>query len=445
MNNNSINNNACNKNPEDTLIRELYRLLQSAAIFSSTESIAADKRPAKCDLTGALDAVRQMAEQNRSLQQQVDSLTASLHQNNRELALLHRINDRIKTARKPEIALTDLAEDLRDAIAAESLLLLSCQEDTPGSDIRTLAQAGGRSLQPSTLQLIWDRTTEHIQSSGEFLTDSDMPDRTWPESIRCLVSVPMGRHPARQALLVAINKIPNAAFDASDTKVLRSAASQMAVFLTNFHLYDELQELLLGALRALTSSIDAKDAYTRGHSERVARISYHLADWLGLDERQTNTVHLTGLLHDVGKIGVSEQVLTKPGRLEDDEFDQIKKHPRIGANILKGIKQMATVAQGVLTHHERFDGGGYPDGITGKAIPPAGRIVMLADSFDAMISDRVYRKAMPLLAAVAEIRRFAGTQFDPDVADAFLSRHPADLLDELNAINTQLQPPPLSS
>jgi putative two-component system response regulator len=130
---------------------------------------------------------------------------------------------------------------------------------------------------------------------------------------------------------------------------------------------------------------------------------------------------MAGLLHDVGKIGVPEQVLQKAGKLTDEEFEQIKKHPQIGAKILQDIKQLADIVPGVLYHHERFDGKGYPSGLAGKNIPLIGRIICLADCFDAMTTSRTYRAGRPTEAALAEIQRCAGTQFDPELTEVLLT------------------------
>jgi putative nucleotidyltransferase with HDIG domain len=166
--------------------------------------------------------------------------------------------------------------------------------------------------------------------------------------------------------------------------------------------------------------VDAKDAYTCGHSERVAMLSRLLAERAGLAEPAIERVYMGGLLHDVGKIGVPESVLQKTGRLTPEEFEQMKKHPEIGARILTDIKQIRDIIPGVLRHHERYDGRGYPGGLAGEDIPLMGRIICLADGFDAMTSNRTYRRALPLEVALMEIRRCSGTQFDPRLAQAFL-------------------------
>jgi len=177
-------------------------------------------------------------------------------------------------------------------------------------------------------------------------------------------------------------------------------------------------------LKALTSSIDAKDPYTRGHSERVAFISRWIAERLAeqglLEDKQIHKIYLSGLLHDIGKMGISETVLRKNGKLTDEEYDHIKTHPTVGAGILSGIKQMREIVPAVLCHHERMDGRGYPNGMTEENIPLIGKIVGLADSFDAMTSKRVYRDALTVEQTLAEIEKCIGSQFDEEVARVFL-------------------------
>src|SRR5262249_50759563 len=157
-----------------------------------------------------------------------------------------------------------------------------------------------------------------------------------------------------------------------------------------------------------TASIDAKDRYTRGHSERVGLMASKMAEVLGLDKKLVEQYRIAGLVHDVGKIGVPEAVLTKPGRLTDEEFEQIKLHPRIGHNILKDIPSLEPVLPGVLWHHERWDGRGYPDKIAGEQIPLIARVLALADTFDAMSSNRSYRPALPRPRVLEEIRKCGG-------------------------------------
>ncbi|OAT85916.1 HD-GYP domain-containing protein [Desulfotomaculum copahuensis] len=172
---------------------------------------------------------------------------------------------------------------------------------------------------------------------------------------------------------------------------------------------------------AFAEAIGARDLYTMGHSEKVAEYARLIADQLGLDDSEVDRAYLCGIVHDVGKIGVPEDILNKPGPLSPDEFAQITHHPDMGATILSHISWLEDVVPVIMAHHERYDGKGYPRGLQGEEIPLLSRILAVADAFDAMTSDRSYRKALPLKTALDELRRGAGCQFDPRVVDAFLS------------------------
>ena len=205
-----------------------------------------------------------------------------------------------------------------------------------------------------------------------------------------------------------------------ELKMIEAAAGYVSILIENTGLYEDQHAMFLGTVRALTASIDAKDPYTCGHSERVANLAAQLARAHGLPETIVERVRIAGLVHDIGKIGVPEEVLRKPGRLTDEEFEMMKAHPAIGHHILQDIPQLDDVLPGVLHHHERFDGRGYPQKIAGESIPLMARIIALADSFDAMSSNRTYRAAMSRERVLTEIRQCAGSQFDPDLAEIFV-------------------------
>lgn len=180
------------------------------------------------------------------------------------------------------------------------------------------------------------------------------------------------------------------------------------------------QELTMETLQSLALVIDAKDHYTKGHSTRVATYARALALYCGLGRMDAEKIYLAGLIHDVGKVGISELIIAKPGRLTDDEYYIIQNHTVIGGDILKGIKKFKVFEEVARYHHERFDGDGYPSGLKGSDIPFEARIVSICDAYDAMVSDRSYRKALPTAKALDEIRRGSGSQFDPLIADKFL-------------------------
>jgi putative nucleotidyltransferase with HDIG domain len=197
----------------------------------------------------------------------------------------------------------------------------------------------------------------------------------------------------------------------------------VAVAIENAKLYKDLRELFLGTVASLAEVIDAKSPYTHGHSIRVSNYAKEIANEMGLIKEEQETIELAGLLHDVGKIGVSEEIINKPGRLTDEEYGEMKKHPSIGADIIEKVKALKSIIPGVRHHQERYDGRGYPDGIKGNEIPLIARILAVADTFDAMTSDRPYRKRFEDEFALSEINKCAGTQFDPIIADAFLKAY----------------------
>ena len=182
----------------------------------------------------------------------------------------------------------------------------------------------------------------------------------------------------------------------------------------------------MNMIRALVRTIDAKDRYTNGHSIRVAEYALRIAKELGKSEEEQQIIYYAGLLHDVGKTRVPEDIINKPGKLTDEEFEQIKIHPVTGYHILKDIYEDKTIALGVKFHHERYDGKGYPSGLTGENIPEIARIIGVADTYDAMASNRSYRSALPQEKVREEIEKGKGTQFDPQIADIMLQMIDSD-------------------
>jgi HD-GYP domain-containing protein (c-di-GMP phosphodiesterase class II) len=179
--------------------------------------------------------------------------------------------------------------------------------------------------------------------------------------------------------------------------------------------------LFLNSVRMLAAAIDAKDPYTRGHSERVSRFSMAIAQRLDLSDEEVEKIRISALLHDVGKIGIDDRILRKPGALSDEEFEIMKQHPAKGAAIMSGVAQLIDIIPGMKYHHEKWSGGGYPEGLEGEQIPMQARIVAIADTFDAMTTNRPYQKAMELGYVVEKIKSFGGTRFDPRVVDAFVN------------------------
>jgi HD-GYP domain-containing protein (c-di-GMP phosphodiesterase class II) len=209
-------------------------------------------------------------------------------------------------------------------------------------------------------------------------------------------------------------------FRKSDAALLMPFAALLELHARSTHRYQDLKDLLVGLTRSLTMALDAKDSYTYGHSERVARIAVELGREMGLEGDELGDIYLAGLLHDVGKIGIRDTVLLKPDALTAEEREHIKQHVTIGYSILADLRQIRNLLPGVLYHHERYDGAGYPDGLVGENIPLLARILAVADAYDAMSNARPYRGAMPCRKVEEILTQGMGTQWDKQVVEAFL-------------------------
>lgn len=209
-------------------------------------------------------------------------------------------------------------------------------------------------------------------------------------------------------------------FDEEDVELLMILAYEAGAAINNCQLIEELQNFYIGSMVSLASALDARDHSTQGHSEKVGRLAVSIARKLKLPNEQVDRVKSASMLHDIGKIGIPDSILLKPARLNKREFAVIKKHPIFAVKILKHIPRLKSIIPIIYHEHERYDGKGYVDGIKGNEIPIESRIIAVADAYEAMTSDRPYRKALAKREAVAELRRGSGTQFDPAVVTAFL-------------------------
>jgi putative nucleotidyltransferase with HDIG domain len=234
-----------------------------------------------------------------------------------------------------------------------------------------------------------------------------------------LIASPLSMH-QKVFGVICLNDREGRSFSRDDLKLLSALASQAAIAIENVELYANLRRDYLNAIKALAAAVDAKDHYTHGHSNKVMTYSALIARELKLSNKDVEKIKYGALLHDIGKIGISEAVLNKPAKLTPKEFDTIAMHPILGVSIVQNIESLKELIPIILYHHERYSGGGYPEGISGNGIPLGARIVGVADSWDVMTSDRAYRKALPLDVALAELKKCSGTQFDPEVVQALL-------------------------
>jgi len=372
---------------------------------------------------------------------QIERVTTELTMVYEELVLLHKLSTNMHLTEADGNFLQMACDSLTDIVSVEGIAILLEKKIDGQKHLNLAAGSGLIDIDEHTAAVLHDRLLEELHLRNEALLDSDVDTPfkyDWPDNIRNIIVVPLYSKDKEKnnnkktscgnsniiGLLVAINRLDKPDFDSTDAKLFTSVAAGCAVFVENGRLFKDLKDLFIGSLRALTNSIDAKDQYTRGHSERVAFISKWIADKLVekglLAETEVTKVYLTGLLHDIGKMGIEEAVLRKNGKLTEEERCCITTHPSVGASILSEIKQMREIVPGVLCHHEREDGKGYPNGIKSEQIPMVSKIIALADSFDAMTSKRTYRDALSVKQAIREIERGLGTQFDETVGKAFL-------------------------
>lgn len=348
-----------------------------------------------------------------------EAAAEALSQSYEEVNLLHGLGEVLLVSRPVRELLQQVCDELQDVIGAEAAAAYLPEVEGLGPET---VVAGRLPLDVAALPQLVNHMLEGPARDQAVVINNhcqDDPGLTRLSSaIRNVVLVPLPMREGVRGGLLAINRTEGE-FSSPDAKLIRSITGSGAVFIENHRLYRELHEMMLDLVRTLVSSVDAKDPYTCGHSERVAIMSREVAMRMGLADKDIESIYLAGLLHDIGKIGTPEAILHKPGRLDPEEWRIVCQHPAVGAHILSGITRLEYVRDVVLYHHERVDGGGYPEGLKGDEIPFLARIVGLADAFDAMTSNRPYRPTMPLERVLQEIRTHRGTQFAPPVVDAF--------------------------
>ena len=236
--------------------------------------------------------------------------------------------------------------------------------------------------------------------------------------IATLLAAPLISREQAKGVLLLGDRQPGG-FVRDETFVIEKIAAQISVALENARLYEDMRSLFINTVTSLANAIDAKSPWTKGHSERVMKIAADIAREMGISEENVEQIEIAGLLHDIGKIGILEALLEKPEKISDEEFPPMRLHPEKGVAILSPIEQLEDVLPAIFHHHERYDGEGYPDGLKGEDIPLQARIVAVADAFDAMVSDRPYKKGFSAKKAVKVLENGAGSQFDPFVVKCF--------------------------
>ncbi|MBW1800061.1 MAG: HD domain-containing protein, partial [Deltaproteobacteria bacterium] len=360
-----------------------------------------------------LEKKKEVEELNNQLQKKIHLQT-----------ILYNIVDSLSKINRSENLYHSVVKTALESVNARKACFMIY--DHGNSHLLVLSQHGLQGMNPGERapfkQVSTDRRILDKKFIGQFFGDAaaesvslDLPCRN-----NGFMAVPFNIRKEPFGVLLVSRPEGGKIFESEDEFILKFLAEKTALNIENIALYDNLKQSLIATLMSLVSAIEAKDAYTHQHSSRVTEYSLKIAQNMGYGHDDLQRIQSCAPLHDIGKIGISDNILNKPDKLTDKEFNHIKAHPVIGVHIVKPLGPDQEELAIIKNHHERWDGRGYPDGLQGENIPRLARILAVADAFDAMNSNRAYRKALPFDVCLGELAKNAGSQFDPEVVEAAL-------------------------
>jgi len=359
----------------------------------------------------------QLESREAALEHEVGALSQQLAYSTDEVSLLHGLTERLNLMH----TVRDLAglslQRVHGLIDAEGHILFIT--DAHGDEHCFIE--GEVPFNAAGLDRLKACLTEHVGQRTFVRNElaASLGGESFP-GLESLVAAAIGDGPRRRGWIISCN-LRYGHFGLVEANLLNTVARLLNTHSQNQQLFHEQDELLVDFVRTLVSTLDAKDPYTRGHSERVALIARRLSQHLGLSEDEQNDIYLSSLLHDIGKVGIDDRILSKPDQLTAEEFAHIQRHPDIGYQILKPLRHMQAILPGVRSHHEAYNGRGYPQGLAGDEIPLMARIIAVADSYDAMSSDRPYRRGISVERVEDIFRRGSGEQWDRRVIEAYFA------------------------
>lgn len=355
------------------------------------------------------------------LEYEIADLSAEVVRLYEEQSFLYNLTSRLGTDMDLDSLCTRVLDEVSDLLQVRNCSIMLAEKG--GDKVTTRLSMGMEREAASHFSFLVDSgRMGDIFRKGEPVTICDISLHgtfSLPYPVHSLLCVPLVTDGKSIGMLVASDKLNKEEFWSQELKIMRQLASDAAAAIRKAQLYEKISTLFMNTVTALASAIDAKDPYTYGHSRRVAKISTQICNRMGMPRKKVREVELAAMLHDIGKIGTPEQILQKPGRLEPLEMEQIRRHPEQGAQILSNIPELQHVVSWIRHHHEWYNGNGYPGRIKAKQIPLQARIITVADTFDAMTSDRPYRKGMPFEEAIRIMDEFSGSQLDPYVMEIF--------------------------
>ncbi len=376
-------------------------------------------------LTKEREKMREAMKAQEDYARRMESANRKLDHAIFELAVLHETGKMINSTLDIRKIVSIILEMARQSVGADRARVKLYYRDSQ-RDMMDLAYAVDE-----TNHRQWEAVDEYaaawVKRRGEGILLEDIQKIPAQESqlltssgLGSLLVLPIKRKSDMIGVMILTNRAGHRKFTEDDFQFLTTLVNQASIAIENAQLYEELQGHFADTIRALVTAMEAKDAYTYGHSDRVTQYSLMIGNHLGLTEAEVRELEYTALLHDIGKIGIAEEILRKPGKLNPHEWSVVKKHTVLGSTIIRPIKFLNRGEASVRHHHEWFNGSGYPDGLRGEDIPLFARIIAVADAFDAMISERPYRSCLTEQAAIGELKRCAGEQFDPTVVATFL-------------------------
>lgn len=359
--------------------------------------------------------------------------TDDLQRAQQNLATAYQVSKLLSSARDLDGLFEGVIDSIFAALNADRAALLLEDGDEESDDLKVVsARARSYSQEPEEIAVSRTVVRDVLDHGVSSLSQDATADARYragqsiiQQQIRAVMCAPVATDDSVIGVLYADSRSLTGAFAEADLELLALIGNQAGVAIHRAQLIAQLEKFFFDTIRAIVATIDAKDGYTHRHSERVAAFASRVAGELGMAQEQIEAVKLSALLHDLGKIGVPESILNKPGKLTKEEFDEIKKHPVHGVDILNHIKspRFEAIIPGVRHHHEKWDGSGYPDGLGGEDIPFLGRLLAVADVLDALSSDRSYRRGLGFDKTVEIIVQDAGTHFDPRIAEAAATLH----------------------
>ncbi len=363
----------------------------------------------------------------KELEEETSNLSVHLAGSYEEISLLYRLTHNLKISKSDEELGRITLKWLEEVLPTKGLALQLTPVPNADKSVTHTARNstilithGDCPLNNEQFSALVDHLEVKKNNRLTVVNQETTSREDWPcAEVRQMIVVPIAEGTNLFGWLAAFNHLTDGEFGTVEANLLNTVAAILGIHSGNIELYRQQSDLLAGIVRAFTSAIDAKDPYTCGHSDRVARVAVRLAQELGCNEHLLNTLYLSGLLHDIGKIGINDDVLRKPGKLSKEEYQHIKTHVDIGYRILRDLGNLIDVLPVVLHHHESWDGGGYPEKLLAERIPLSARIVAVADAYDAMKSDRPYREGLSEEKIEEILRNGAGKQWDPEVIEAF--------------------------